>query len=256
MSLESSISDLTTEARNLIAYFGGKKAGIESAVAAAIAAVPDTTRTWWVDPVTGIDSNDGKTAATPFKSINKAMAATPNAGQCNVNLMNDYTIELNIPLTVNYLVVYGIYAVSSGVTPKLKFKYLATTDSAGTPSTQLAGFIMYSQAANVELRNVDLDLPSSAGVNPQPITSRICSAFKTNAGSLLPPVIGVTLQAVKVNKAADFVGAIVGQASTAVIFQAVNCTFPSDMAGKYISTVATGTDLKILTNIMTNLGAL
>ncbi|WP_445677422.1 hypothetical protein [Pseudomonas putida] len=256
MSLESQVADMNKNLTDLIAYYTGQRAAIDLSVKNAIAAVPETTRTWWVDPVTGSDSNDGKTSATPFKSINKAMAATPNAGQCNVNLMNDYIIDANIPLTVNYLVIYGIYAVSSGVTPKLKFKYMATTDSSGAASTQLAGFIMYSQAANAELRNVDLDLPSPAGLNPQPVTTRICSPFKTNAGSLLPPVVGVTLQAVKVFKAADFVGAIVGQASTAVIFQAVNCTFPSDMAGKYISTVAAGTDLKILTNILTNLGTL
>ncbi|MNJ18965.1 hypothetical protein D3C77_132800 [compost metagenome] len=256
MSLETDVASLVTQTTKLIDYFNGRKASIDSAVASAIAAVPDTTRTWWVDPVTGSDSNDGKTSTTAFKSLNKAMAATPNAGQCNVNLMNDYTIEANIPLTVNYLVVYGIYAVSSGVTPKIKFKYQVSTDAAGTPSTQLSSFIFYSQAANIELRSVDMDLPSPVGMSPQPVTTRICSAFKTNAGSLLPPVIGVTLQSVKVNKAADFIGALVGQASSAVIFQAVNCTFPSDMAGKYINTVAAATDLKILTNVMTNLGTL
>lgn len=256
MSLESDVANLGTQTTALINYFNTKKAGIDQAVKDAIAAVPDTSRGWWVDPVTGSDTNDGKTSATPFKSINKAMAATPNAGQCTVNLLNDYTVDANIGLSVNYLVIYGVNAVNSGVTPKLKFKYYVTNDSAGTPSTQLAGFIFYSQASNIELRNVDLDLPSPAGMNPQPITTRINSPFKTNAVSLLPPVIGVSMQVVKVTKAADFFGALIGQGSTAVIFQAVSCTFPSDMAGKYISTVAAGTDLKILTNIMTNLGTL
>jgi len=256
MSLESDVGNLVTQTTALIDYFKGQKTSIDNSVKAAIAAVPDTSRTWWVDPVAGLDTNDGKTASTPFKTIVKAMAATPNAGQCTVNLLNDLTMEVNTALTVNYLVIYGVNAVTSGVTPKLKFKYYITTDSAGAPSTQLAGFIYYSQASNVELRNVDIDLPSPAGLNPQPLTGRICSPFKTNAVSLLPPAIGLTMQVVKVNKAADFIGALIGQGATGVIFQAISCTFPSDMPGKYISTVPAGTDLKGLTNVMTNLAAL
>lgn len=256
MSLESDVGNLVTKTTDLIDYFKSQKSGIDNAVKAAIAAVPDSVRTWWVDPVAGLDSNAGNVRASPFKTINKAMAATPNSGHCMVFLLGDYTFESVMAVTVAYLTIYGIDAVPSGITPKLKFKYVTSNDGAGSPVTQLSGFALYSFAANVELRSVDLDLPSPAGLAVTPITTRINSVFKTNAGSVLPPVIAITLQACKVFKPADFFGALIGQASTAVIYQTVNCTFPSDMAGKHISTVAAGTDLKGLTNIMTNLGSL
>lgn len=255
MSLETDVSNLVTKANTLIDYFNGKKSAIDTAVNAAIAAIPDTARTWWVDPVNGLDSNAGNSRTAPFKTIVKAMASTPNSGQCIVNLLGDYTMDTTMGLNVSYLTIYGIDAVSSGVTPKIKFKYMLF-DSAGTPSVQLAGFILYSFSASIELRNVDIDLPSPAGLSIQPSNTRICTAFKTNAGSVLPPAINVTLQAVKVTKAADFFGALIGQAASAVNYQTVNCTFPSDMAGKHINTVAAGTDLKILTNVMTNMGTL
>lgn len=256
MSLESDVGNLVTKTTDLIDYFKGQKNAIDNAVKAAIAAVPDSVRSWWVDPVAGLDTNAGNVRAAPLKTITKAMASTPNSGHCMVFLLGDYTFDAVMAVNVAYLTIYGIDAVPSGITPKLKFKYLTSNDSAGNPFTQLSGFALYSFAANVELRSVELDFPSPVGLAVAPVTSRINSAIKTNAGSVLPPVIAITLQACKVTKPADFFGALIGQSSTAVIYQTVNCTFPSDMAGKHINTVAAGTDLKMLTNIMTNLGSL
>lgn len=256
MSLESDVGNLVTKTTELIDYFRGQRNGIDNAVKAAIAAVPDSVRIWWVDPVAGLDTNAGNVRTAPFKTIGKAMASTPNSGHCVVNLLGDYTVDSGIAVNVAYLTVFGVDAMTSGVTPKLKFKYVTVTSSDNSQFTQMNGFSLYSFASNVELRNVDLDLPSPAGLAVAPVTTRICSVFKTNSGGTMPPVIGITLQGCKITKAADFFGVLIGHASTAVIYQAVNCTFPSDMAGKHISSVAAGTDLKILTNIMTNLGSL
>jgi hypothetical protein len=254
MSLESVIADLTKAASDLIATFNGKKNEITAAVNAAIAAVPETSRGWWVDPVNGLDTNTGTNTNSPFKTIGKAMASTPSSGQCTVFLMGDYPMTANIPVTCAYLLVYGINAVSSGITPKFRPQYFQGTDG----STQLAGFICYSQANNVEFRNIDIVLPSVAGVLPAPTLTRICSFIKTNSSSSLPPCVGVMLQTVVVTKAADFYGALIGLSVSTLALGCFQVTFPSDMAGKYVSTVGSpaGTDTKTLTQITTNLASL
>jgi len=160
----------------------------------------------------------------------------------------------NIPVTCAYLLIYGINAVSSGITPKFRPQYFQGTDGA----TQLAGFICYSQANNVEFRNIDIVLPSVAGVLPAPTLTRICSFIKTNSSSSLPPCVGVMLQTVVVTKAADFYGALVGLSVSSLALGCFQVTFPSDMAGKYVSTVGSpgGTATNTLTQITTNLASI
>jgi len=252
MSLESQIADLVSATNTLITTFNGKKNEITMAVNAAIAAVPDTSRTWWVDQVNGLDTNAGNTQAAPFKTINKALASTPSSGQCNVYLLSDYTMTANIGVTCAYLVLYGANAVTSGVAPKFRPQYFLASDG----TTQMAGFIFYSQGSNVEMRNVDLVLPSVAGQVPAPTITRVCAFLKTNASSSLPPVLGVVLQTVVVTKAADFYGSLIGLSASTLAFGCFAVTFPSDMAGKYVSTVGAGVATNTLSQVTTNLSTL
>lgn len=256
MSLETDVANLVTKTESLISYFNGKKSGIDKAVADAISAVPNTSRTWYVDQVNGSDSNSGNVVGSPFKTIDKAMFSTPSAGMCTVMLLSDYEMAVSIPMRVNYLLIYGLNSVASGIRPKIKPRYIQNTEVNGSVTTQVSSFIFYNQQSNIELREVDISLPSPAGMSPQPNNGRICTLFKTNAGSNLPPLVGVQMQAVNVTMAPDFYGSLIGHAASAIVVQCVGCTFPTDFAGRYINSVPAGTDLKALTNVMTNLRAL
>ncbi|MBN3862083.1 hypothetical protein HCU66_07550 [Pseudomonas frederiksbergensis] len=252
MSLESQIADLVSATNTLITTYNGKKTAIDAALAAAIAGVPETSRTWFVDQVNGNDANAGNTLAAPFKTLNKAISSTPASGQCTINLLSDYTFTVNVPVLCAYLVIFGYNAVTSGVTPKLRPQYFLANDS----TTQMASLIFYSQSSNVELRNVDLVLPSVAGQAPAPTITRVCSFIKTNAASNMPPVLGVMLQTVVVTKASDFYGALVGISASVLALGCYGVTFPSDFAGKYVSTVGAGVASNTLSQVTTNLTTL
>lgn len=95
MSLTSDIATLVVRYEALAAVFDGKKAAIDAAVVAALAAAPAMTRTFWVNQVSGDDNNAG-TAAAPLASISAAVTRTPFSGRCVVNLQSDYHCATNI----------------------------------------------------------------------------------------------------------------------------------------------------------------
>lgn len=252
MSLETDVANLVTKAESLISYFTGRKTSIDQSVAAAIAAVPETSRTWYVDQVAGLDTNAG-TKDAPFKTIDKALKSTPNSGTCQINLMNDYTLDYGIVSTCAYVYIYGGLAATS---PKLRLKYYALNQSDGTTITQLGGFLFLAQCSNFEMRQVDLVLPATTGVTPVPSLSRQCSFLRTNAGSNLPPVLGVSLETFTITMDPTFFGWLVGASTCSVILNANGMVFPSGFGGKYFNGVASGTDPKTLNNILTNLSSL
>jgi putative Mn2+ efflux pump MntP len=254
MSLESQIADLVSASNALVTTFTNKKNEITTAVNAAIAAIPSGKKIWFVDQVLGLDTNAGNVKETPFKTIDKAIASTPTNGWCVVMLTNDYVLDTPISVACSYLEIYGWTAITSGITPKLKAKYYSTNDNT---ITALGGFLLYGAGSNIEIRSCNIDLPSVTGVVPAPVTTRLNSFIKTNSGSSLPPIISVMLEALVVTKAADFYGALVGTAASAVVLGCSAVTFPGDMGGKYISSVTTpGTDPKTLNNVLTSLPSL
>ena len=251
MSLESSISDLTTEAKNLITYFTGKKAAIDSAVAAAIAAAPETLRTWYVDQVNGLDTNNG-TAAAPFKTINKALASTPAFGVATVQLLSDYTFN-----DVVTQVPVNVILVGNGAPRNLYPKYYQVLSSDGvTNQTVMGGIQLATQASNIEFRNCNLVLPSSAGVVPAPTVNRTTGFVRTNGTGNVPPFLGVALSTVAVSMAPDFIGSLIGITVASISLTAINSTFPSGFGGKFIGGIASGTLPKDTANVMSNISAL
>lgn len=249
MSLETEIAALTSEARSLLNYFNAKKAGIDSAVLAAIAAVPAMSRTWYVDQVAGSDANAG-TKEAPFKTIEKAANSTPATGVCNINLMGDYTFTSLVRSPCAFILVSGAEAT---VQPKIYLKYMDSGTSSG--STELAGFLLTGQFANIGIRKADLIFPSTAGATKLTATL-LCSFIRTNQRTNLPPMLGVSLEGLAVTMDATFYGALIGNSTSSVCLSANEVTFPSGFGGKYISTVAAGVDPKTLNNVMTNLPSL
>ncbi|MCE0963582.1 hypothetical protein LU666_30985, partial [Pseudomonas putida] len=78
-------------------YFNTKKAAIDAAVSAAVAAAPAITRILYVDAQLGSDDNLG-TSASPFKTIQKAVDVTPSGGRCEIWLQKDYTLAAHVRL--------------------------------------------------------------------------------------------------------------------------------------------------------------
>jgi hypothetical protein len=252
MSLESSISDLTTEAKNLIAYFTGKKAAIDSAVAAAIAAAPESLRTWYVDQVNGLDTNNGTSAATAFRTIGKAMASTPAFGVATIQLMSDY--NFNEVTTQNPA---NVVIVGNGAVRNLYPKYYQVLASDGvTNQTVMGGVQLVTQASNIEFRNCNLVLPSSAGVLPAPTVNRTTGFIRTNGTGNVPPFLGVALSSIAVSAPADFIGTLIGATVASISLTAINSTFPSGFGGKFIGGIASGTLPKDTANVMSNISAL
>lgn len=249
MSLESEIAALSSEARALLNYYAARKAGIDAAVVAAITAVPETNRNWFVDPVAGLDTNPGTTAA-PFKTIEKALASTPNSGVCGVYLLRDYDLASQVDITCSLLVIRG----SIG-TEQLRVKYYTNTNN-GASDTRLGGFAFQRQGANIEMRELTLVLPSPAGVNPAPVGNRPNSLFRTFGSYSVPPVMGVQMNTVVVQKAADFVGYLISATSSCVALGCGGVSFPTDFAGRYIDGIAAGTDTKTISRVLTNLATL
>lgn len=252
MSLETDIASLVTEAKSLIGYFNGKKAGIDVAVAAAIAAVPAMSKSWYVDQVGGLDTNDGSSSA-PFKTIGKAIASTPANGICFVNLLSDYTFNDTIGLAVGCLILNG-----NGATRKLYPKYHQVTDGGGVTSTFLGGFSASTLGYTVEIRFCEIVLPSPVGQVPAPNVGRSCSFIRTNSGSNLPPYVALTMQAPVITMAPDFFGALLGVSSSSAILTVAGGTIPTGMLGHYLSGAGNtaGIDPKTLSNVLTNLSAI
>lgn len=246
MSLESQIADLVTTTNGLITAFNSKKASIDSAVAAAIAAVPETAKTFYVDQVAGLDTNPG-TLAAPLQTINKAIAMTPSSGSCTVQLLSDYEWGSSIAVTCGFLAVLGY-----NQTRLLKPKYFNGIDLV----QYLGCFNLNAPCVGIEIRACGIAFPSKAGLVSKPTRSRITSLVRTNSGSYVPAVVSVTLIGLTVTKADDFVGNLIGLSNSCVCLNCSSVVFPGDFAGFYISDIAAGVDPKSTPHVLTNLTSL
>lgn len=246
MSLESQIAELVSATTALVTTFNGKKKEIELALADAVAAVPEMRRTWYVDQVLGLDSNTG-TRAFPYKTIAKAMSATPIGGIADLRLLNDYDLDGSIVVEGRYIRLYG-----DGGVRKIITRYFKTVSN-GTEVTWLTGFSMLS-GSQCETQDIELILPSSAGVLPVP-SGHPCSVFKTNHYGGLP-ILSVKLSGCKITAPDDFIGWLVGAPASATMLEVATTTLPAAFGGKYIYGVSAGTSTNTLSNVMSNLSTL
>lgn len=94
MALTDDIGALIASAQNLTTSFATRAAAIDAAVAAAVAAVPNMERTYWVSPV-GNNANAGDQAA-PLATIAEAVSRTPSGGMVTINLMADHVMATDV----------------------------------------------------------------------------------------------------------------------------------------------------------------
>lgn len=246
MSLESTIADLVTKTTNLLDYFNNKKAGIDSAVAAAIAAVPANLKVFYINQLTGDDTSVGSTSA-PLKTLDRALSNTPVGGVCRVYFQDDYTLSSTINVDGRFL---SIFSNVTGTRRKLiPVYYLAAEGTAN----YLSGFTIVN-GGQVMMQDIVVQIPSSAGlaIAPSGIT---CSLFKTtsNGGA---PLVAVKMSQCEVTAPGDFPGALVGVPNSAVVFEVLAVSFPVGFSGRYIFGVPAGTASNTLPNVLTNLPTL
>lgn len=244
MSLESEIANLVTKATDLLTYFNGKKAAIDQAVSAAIAAVPALDRTWFVNQLTGDDSAPG-TSAAPLKSIDKAINNTPAGGYCNIRLMTDYVHSTN-PAGSRVL---NISSDVSGTKRKLILTYQLSPEGAYS----LSGFGM-TTGGGLGFLDVALVLPTPVGLSPAPAgTANVL--IKTYSSGVVS-IYALKLVACDVQAPAEFSGALVTANNNAVALEVMTTTFPSSFGGRYVQGIASGTASNTLSNVLTNLVSL
>ncbi|AHC85742.1 hypothetical protein X970_11990 [Pseudomonas monteilii SB3101] len=254
MSLESQIADLVSSSNALIAYFNGKKGAIDSAVAAAIAAVPETTRSWYVDQANGLDTNAG-TQAAPFRTLEKAINSTPRSGLCLILLMGDYDLRTVPVASCATVRITGL--VVNGVRPKFRPAYIPTLDANGAITANvMAGFSLPLGNITISLRYLDLVLPTSDGVTPAPSTSSSGALIRASSTTDRPVTLNVVFEQMNVTKGSGWAGSLIGVSNVTAIFACSTSTFPSDFAGRYVSDVAAGTLTKDLGNFISNLVSL
>lgn len=94
------MSDYANQLSALIAEFNAKKAGIDAAVAAAIAAVPSTQKTFYLDVVAGNDATGDGSSALPWQTIKKAIDSIPSGGIGTINLKVEGTYTLTADITM------------------------------------------------------------------------------------------------------------------------------------------------------------
>jgi len=86
------------------------------------AALGQFNRSFYVDQENGDDNNDGS-RDNPFKTLSKAITATPIGGQVTINLLSDYTLEQDIYISKRYVKIN----VKNGI--KLKTSWYVATSS-------------------------------------------------------------------------------------------------------------------------------
>lgn len=105
MSLTTDIAALLASGSDLINTFNTRKASIDNAVAAALAAIPSMQSTFYVDAVNGSDVNAGSEAA-PLQTIERAVELVPAASILTVILMSDYHVGSPISSTAKLFRLY------------------------------------------------------------------------------------------------------------------------------------------------------
>lgn len=244
MSLETTVGDLVTVGKELIATYEGKINAINAAVTKAIASVPRFDKKLYVNQITGDDTAAG-TAEAPLKTIAMALTITPQGGFCDVVLQADYTFTQAVAVLGRTL---NIYSDQVGVKRKIKSTYYA--NGAGN---YLSGFLFYSGGV-VMLGDITLELPTATGVVPAPGGTRNAFfASNTSGGS---DEVRAKLSSCDVVAAAGSTACLAGAGASSINLQVTAVTFPENFAGRYIYGVAGGTNPATLSNVLTNLPTL
>lgn len=243
MSLETDVANLVTKTTDLIAYFNGKKASIDAAVTAAVAAAPAVHRRFYVDQQLGDDAALG-TFEAPLKTIDRAVASTPSAGSCEIVLLKDYALESSVAASNRRITIRGDNPQTN--TRKLIIKEYLT----GT-GTKRIGSCQVSLSVSIDLADLTLSLPDTVGGLVAPLDNNYALFFA--GGNGIPGFMPIKLYNLAFELRGTFTGKIMGPGWGALAFIALSTTIPSALEGLLIHGVAAGKDPNTIPNLLTNI---
>ncbi|MCM2291105.1 hypothetical protein NAC44_02025 [Allorhizobium sp. BGMRC 0089] len=160
MSLTEDIAGLVSRVNTLLNTFETKEAAINAAVAAAVAAAPGASRTVWVDPVNGNDSNSGLSVAAAFMTFERAIEATAHVSVVNINLLGDVTIRKRVGSNAGTISINGRSSNGDRTVPKRKLGFTAMASNAPNiyGETFPGGLELLSRAA-LRFDNIEIVMP-------------------------------------------------------------------------------------------------
>ncbi|KEY87639.1 hypothetical protein MBA34_24930 [Pseudomonas capeferrum] len=243
MSLETEIAALVAANNKLIDYFSGKKTAIDAAVSAAVAAAPSIVRAYWVDPQLGDDNAIG-TEASPFKTLQRAVDATPDGGRVTAWLARDYVLDKSILTAGRQLIVAAV--AGSG-------RKLICNEFLPDGSDQLTrmGSFWLSNGSTLQLLNVTVSLPASSAGD---LSAYYALAFAS--GSSAPILMQVRMYNCTLELRGTFRGRLIGPGSALIALSMTGTAVPSALNGSLFVGIAAGTLSKDLGHIITNLSSL
>ena len=243
MSLETEIAALVAENNKLVTAVNGKMAGINAAVAAAVAAAPTIVRAYWVDPQLGDDAIGLGTDASPFKTLQRAVDATPDGGRVTAWLNKDYVLDKSITLSGRQLIVAAV----AGSGRKLICNEFIPE---GDTLPRMGSFWM-SGGSTVQLLNVTLSLPASSAGD---LSAYYALAFAS--GSSAPILMQVRMYNCTLELRGTFRGKLIGPGSALYALSMTGTAVPSALNGSLIVGIAAGTLSKDVGHIITNLSSM
>lgn len=218
------INDLIASNTALQASYDGKKADIDASVSAAIAAIPNNFKVFYVDQLTGDDDNPG-TLAEPLASIDRAIILTPVGGICDARLMSDYTHGTRIELNRKTLRIQGHLAVREfrpqWIVIDSEVEYMAQ--------------FMPRLGSSLEMLNLDVYLPADPA---QTFRYTHMRGFFTGASSEMQAVITARFRDCAFYLNGSTVGSFFGTPEAYVFARFQGTTsFSGDFAGRLIEGV-------------------
>lgn len=245
MSLESQIAELVSATTALVTTFNGKKKEIELALADAVAAVPNLSRFYFVDAIIGDDVLGLGTKTKPYKTLDKALDATPYGGTLRAVLLSDYDVNFHIKLQGRALILSG-----EGVNRRMNLKQFINPEDR---SYRMGGF-WFSERSSLEIYDLIIGFPDGASFQANELISAYYAMmFISSTG---PSIIQARLIRCVLDVPDHFVGRLIRHDACSVILNFGSTVIPKSLYGKIISGIPAGTKPETLTNVLTNLVSL
>lgn len=243
MSLETEVAAFTGKATALLDYLTTFKTTAAKAIADAVAAAPEISRTFYVNQLTGDDNALGK-IDSPLKTIDRAIAATPSGGVADIILVEDYTLASNPTVGSRRVMIRG--ETESSNTRKL----IANEFLVANGMKRFGGF-QVNRAGTFDIGDLTLVLPDSA--NGLQVAMDSYYAFIFAGGSRQPGFMPIKFYNVVFALRGTFTGKIVGAGFPSLAVTASACTIPTALEGSLIAGISAGKDPNTIPNLLTNI---
>lgn len=163
------MSALLAEATRLVGMFQDKEKGINTAVAAAVSAVPAMSKIYYVNAITGDDATGLGDKLKPFKTIAKAVNAIPYGGGGYIRLFGHEHVIDSLIFVISKNITIAV-AEGETVMPILRNVCIPANgaDGSGNLDNSTTGFMMDSSTVvldNLRIRTANYAKPESTTNN-------------------------------------------------------------------------------------------